>query len=135
MAALALIVAVPIAGQSKSGTEVIAPTVVQATTTKAVVKSTKVSLDPALLPICSCESVGVPNATPQQFNKDGSVKRGRINSHDIGMCQINETYHGAEAKKLGMDIYTTEGNIKFANYLYEHQGTKPWNWSKSCWGK
>lgn len=91
------------------------------------------SLDPALLPICTCES-GRGIGHPVQFNADGTVRRGVVNPHDIGMCQINSDYHEAAATKLGMDIYTTAGNIAYANYLYRHEGTAPWNWSKSCWG-
>lgn len=86
------------------------------------------------MPICTCES-GRGIGHPVQFNADGSVRRGQVNPHDIGMCQINSDYHEAAATKLGMDIYTTAGNIKYANYLYEHEGTTPWSWSKSCWGK
>lgn len=114
--------------------------VAQATTTVSRVSSVKekksvATLNPALLGVCSCESTGSRGNTPQQFNKDGSVKHGTINHHDIGECQINETWNGAQAEASGFDIYTEEGNIKEANYLYEHQGTKPWNWSKSCWDK
>lgn len=69
-----------------------------------------------------------------QFNTDGSVFRGKVNRKDIGYFQINEYWNGAMAKKLGYDIYTEEGNIGFALYLYHTQGTAPWNASKPCWG-
>lgn len=94
----------------------------------------KPTLDPALVPICTCES-GRGVGHPVQFNADGSVRRGLVNPQDVGMCQINEHYHLAAAQALGMDIYTEVGNIEYANYLYEHEGTTPWNWSKSCWAK
>lgn len=94
-----------------------------------------VSLIPALQRVCSCESTGRPDREPRQFNADGSVVHGKINQHDIGMCQINETYNGDDAKAHGWDIYTRDGNIKMANYLYETQGRTPWNWSKSCWAQ
>lgn len=61
--------------------------------------------------------------------------RGKQNPHDVGKYQINETYHLAEAQKMGMNIYTLEGNTDFALYLYNKNGTKDWNWSKSCWNK
>lgn len=78
--------------------------------------------------IARCESGG------NQFNKDGTVKRGVINPKDVGKFQINEFYHLEDSRKLGMDIYTLQGNTEYALHLYKTQGTKPWNWSKHCWG-
>jgi hypothetical protein len=71
----------------------------------------------------------------RQFNADGSIHRGEINPQDVGKYQINEFYHLEASRKLGMDIYTEEGNTMYALYLYEHEGTTPWNWSKSCWSQ
>lgn len=95
-------------------------------------------LRPALLPVCSCESSYEGNSTsiPQQFERDGRVRYGRANAQDRGMCQINEHYHKADSIRLGMDIETEEGNVAFANHLYDTQGLAPWIWSKAtCWGK
>ena len=89
----------------------------------------KVELRKELISICTCES-GL-----KQFKSDGSVVRGIVNNQDIGMCQINLTHHGDMAEKLGFDVFTEEGNIKYSNWLYEQQGSTPWNWSKSCWNK
>lgn len=122
---MALILAVPIGFHKES---------VAAQTVQPVEKE-KVELVEALKPVCSCESTGSPYNTPRQFNADGSVVRGKINRHDIGMCQINSDYHEEAAKKMGMDIYTEQGNIEYANYLYKHEGLKPWSWSRSCWSK
>ena len=77
--------------------------------------------------IAVCESGG------QQFNSDGSVKKGVYNRHDIGKFQINELYWGAEARRLGVDIYSLKGNTQMALYIYNRYGTKPWAWSKKCW--
>lgn len=90
-------------------------------------------LYPALKRICSCESNGNPNGEPRQFNVDGSVLRGRINPADVGMCQINLKYHEAQAKSMNLDLFTAYGNATYANWLYEQDGDKPWNWSKKCW--
>jgi hypothetical protein len=84
---------------------------------------------PVLKKICTCES-GLT-----QYDKDGNVLRGMANKKDIGICQINEEYHNDKPKELGLDIHTMEGNVAFAKYLYETQGTSPWNASKSCWNK
>lgn len=81
-----------------------------------------------MIDIAGCESHFM------QFNPDGSVLRGKVNPKDVGYYQINEYWNGADAKKLGYNIYSEAGNIGYALYLYHTQGTKPWNASKSCWG-
>ncbi len=80
--------------------------------------------------IAKCESVGY-----RQYDESGNVLRGKINPDDIGVFQINTYYHLESSKKMGLDIFTLQGNIAYAKYLYDTQGTRPWNWSKGCWGK
>lgn len=82
-----------------------------------------------MLKIANCES------RLQQFNTDGSVKRGIENDKDIGIFQINETYWLTSSKKLGFNIFTLEGNIEMAFWIADHYGTQPWDWSKGCWSK
>jgi hypothetical protein len=82
---------------------------------------------PILIAIAQCES------NFRQFNPDGTVVRGKVNSHDVGVMQINETYWLDKSKSLGNDIYTVEGNAAYAKYLYAKQGTDPWNSSSKCW--
>mgnify|MGYP001570233739 CR=1 FL=1 len=82
-----------------------------------------------LIKIAECESGG------QHFNPDGSIKRGIVNPKDVGLYQINEFYHLETAQKMGINLYTEEGNIKYALYLYRKNGTRDWNWSRSCWNK
>jgi hypothetical protein len=84
---------------------------------------------PILIEVARCESEF------RQFDKNGKVIRGRVVSDDIGVMQINEFYHGETAKNMGMDIYTTEGNVAYAKYLYEKYGLNPWSASKPCWNK
>ncbi len=91
-------------------------------------KSIEHNIDPKVpLAIAFCES------THMQFHENGTVVRGKENSKDVGVFQINEHYHLEDSKKLGFDIYTTEGNIDYAMHLLESQGKKPWVWSKPCW--
>lgn len=98
----------------------------------------KPTLNPALVPICTCES-GQSTGKPQQFNvKTGGVLHGKQNPNDIGMCQINiqpQNGHLVASTKMGLDVFTEDGNIEYANYLYSKSGSTPWNWSKHCWGK
>jgi hypothetical protein len=84
---------------------------------------------PILATIASCES------HDRQVDKNGKIVRGEVNHYDVGVMQINELYHADEAKKLGIDIYTLDGNVAFAKYLYDKEGAKPWMSSSSCWSK
>ena len=85
--------------------------------------------EPVLIAIAGCESHFT------QYDKDGSIYRGVQNKKDVGVMQINEFYHEGTADKLGLDLYTIEGNVIYARYLYEKQGTGPWNASAPCWNK
>ena len=84
---------------------------------------------PIMIDIARCESKF------RQFDADGNVLRGKVNTGDIGLMQINEGYHAEAAAKLGVDINTIEGNAAYARYLYEREGTQPWISSSKCWGK
>jgi hypothetical protein len=84
---------------------------------------------PLLAEIARCES------TFKQFDRNGNVIRGKVNSDDIGVMQINTYYHGESAEKLGYDIYTIDGNLSYAKHLYEKYGDDPWSSSSKCWKK
>ena len=82
---------------------------------------------PILKKVALCESQN------RQFDEKGLVLRGQYNHQDVGLMQINEKYHLGTSKKLGYDIYTLEGNMDYAKYLYRTQGLKPWTYSSHCW--
>jgi hypothetical protein len=84
---------------------------------------------PILAEVARCESQF------RQFNKDGEVLRGREVRQDVGVMQVNEFFHKDTAEKLGYDIYTLDGNLGYAKWLYQHQGTQPWQASAPCWDK
>ena len=87
-------------------------------------------VDPApLLAIARCES------QYRQYDENGDVLRGEHNPRDVGIFQINERYHLSQSQKLGYDIYTVEGNIRYAIWLSEKEGIGHWSASKPCWGK
>ena len=71
-----------------------------------------------MIAIAKCES-GI-----RQFRGDGSVLRGP--GGVVGIFQLHEASHKDKALKMGMDIYTEDGNIAYAKYLYDRQGTVPW---------
>lgn len=91
---------------------------------------------PILAEVARCESHFT------QFTKSGKVLRGTAVREDVGVMQINETYHLEAAKKLGLDIYTLDGNLAYARHLYESEdkggkglGARPWLASSKCWSK
>jgi hypothetical protein len=83
---------------------------------------------PAMIAIARCESKYT------QFGKGGTALHGGYGGKMVGIFQIYSDIHAAYAKSRGMDIYTTEGNIAYARYLYQTEGTKPWLSSFPCWG-
>ena len=84
---------------------------------------------PILVDIARCES------TFSHYDKNGDIVRGKANSNDVGVMQINEKYHLETAEKLGYDIHTVEGNVGYAKYLYKKYGAEPWSASSKCWSK
>ncbi len=83
---------------------------------------------PVLAEIAKCES------RMRQFDNDGNILK-NPNSTAVGIMQIMSSIHDPFADKLGIDIYTVQGNLAYAKFLYEEKGTAPWNASKACWGK
>jgi hypothetical protein len=84
---------------------------------------------PVMIQVARCES---------QFRHtlpDGSILKGKVDSADTGVMQINKRYHSAEAEKMGLDLNDIYDNMAFARHLYEKQGTKPWKASSACWSR
>ncbi len=82
---------------------------------------------PVMIQIARCES------TFRHTLADGTVLRGKVDSADTGVMQINARYHGEKARELGLDLTDIYDNMAYARDLYERQGTKPWKASASCW--
>ncbi len=93
-----------------------------------IAKDQKVDPEP-LLEIARCES------HYRQYDETGDVLRGNHNPRDVGIFQINERFHLDQSQKLGYDIYTAEGNIRYAIWLSEKEGIGHWSASRPCWGK
>jgi hypothetical protein len=83
---------------------------------------------PVMIDIARCESQF------RQYNPDGSVLHGGLGNDMIGLYQLYASIHATDALAMGDDINTPEGNMKYARYLYNDQGTDPWLSSRSCWG-
>jgi hypothetical protein len=84
---------------------------------------------PVMIQIARCES------TFQHTLADGSILRGRVDSADTGVMQVNKRYHLSAATAMGLNLDDIYGNMAYARHLYEKQGTQPWNASAPCWAK
>lgn len=84
---------------------------------------------PIMVHIARCES------TFRHTLADGSVLRGRVDSRDTGVMQINTYYHGETAEELGLNLEDLHDNMAYARDLYERQGTQPWSASAPCWNR
>lgn len=84
---------------------------------------------PVLAEVARCES------TFRHTLADGTILKGKVDPADTGVMQINKRYHEVTAKKLGFDLNNIFDNMAYARYLYEKQGTQPWNASSPCWGQ
>ena len=76
---------------------------------------------PDMITIAQCES-----GIRQYSSADVPLKGG---GRYIGIFQIDEQIHKAKAESLGFNIYTPEGNVGYARYMYGGSGTNPW---KGC---
>lgn len=83
--------------------------------------------NPVMIEIARCES------NFRQFTDSGSVLRGGSGGEMVGVFQFFESIHTAAAAKLGHDITTLEGNLAYAEYVFQTEGSTPWNSAKSCW--
>ncbi len=79
---------------------------------------------PIMLRVAACESGFLQHA----YNPTN-------NSHDGGVFQISQKYHGARMQKLGLDPYDVKDNIAYARILYNESGLQPWLASKHCWSR
>jgi len=84
---------------------------------------------PILAEVARCES------SFRQVGEDGLVLRGKVNKSDLGLMQVNEYYHEKKASELGYDLESVDGNLAYAKYLYDKEGTQPWKASSKCWKK
>jgi len=82
---------------------------------------------PVMIDVARCESKF------RQFTDSGNVLRGGVGGQMIGVYQFFDRYHLGPASALGFDIETLEGNLDYARYTYEQEGTTPWNSARDCW--
>lgn len=84
---------------------------------------------PVLVEVARCESQF------RHYDKNGKILTGEVNEYDLGVMQINELYHEERSDRLGLNLYTIEGNTAYARYLFEKEGLRPWKSSSPCWKK
>lgn len=75
-------------------------------------------MPPEMMQVLNCES-GF-----QEWDSNGHILTSKTN--DVGIAQINVPTWGTKALELGYDLYTTEGNLRMARYIYDNAGIKSW---------
>jgi hypothetical protein len=83
---------------------------------------------PTMVYVAECES------RFRQFTDSGNVLYGGYQNAMVGIFQVYERVHGGDAKRLGYNLETVDGNISYARHLYNRSGTDPWISSFGCWG-
>ena len=83
---------------------------------------------PVLIEIAECES------TFRHWDPYTGEPLSNPNSSATGAMQLMASYHREPASNLGWDIDTLEGNLAYAEYLYDTEGVTPWDASRYCWG-
>jgi len=82
---------------------------------------------PVLIEIAECES------TFRHWDPYTGEPLSNPNSSATGAMQLMASYHREPASNLGWDIDTLEGNLAYAEYLYDTEGVTPWDASRKCW--
>lgn len=88
---------------------------------RLVAKAEGISL-PKLTNVMMCES-GL-----RHFKTNGEVLKGIVNNNDIGVCQINKTTWGKEAKRLRLDLENPIDNILMASFIIKNDKRSWDNW-------
>ncbi len=109
------------------GEAVVVREVASAKNTESIVRSYFADI-PVMIEVARCES------TFQHELTDGSILQGRVDPADTGVMQINKRYHQSAATAMELDLDDLYDNMAYARYLYDRQGTQPWNASMPCWG-
>jgi len=69
------------------------------------------------------------------LDSGGTVLKGDKDKRDTGVMQINLFYHAKTLDKLGLNAHDLDDNVRYARYLYEKNGAKPWMASSKCWAR
>jgi len=83
---------------------------------------------PEMVAVAECES-----RFRQYHPETGEPLPNQQGSSAIGVFQIMRSYHKEPARAMGYDIETLEGQLGYAEYLYDTQGLRPWEASRGCW--
>lgn len=114
----ALLLALPLAAAAQVGLNVDVESTVRAYFAET----------PVMIEIARCESKF------RQFADSGNPLYGGYGGKMVGVFQVYSDIHASFARSMGTDIETLDGNLQYAKYLYEREGTKPWVSSFPCWG-
>lgn len=98
------------------------------TTTVKLAVEREFGVNSPMVEVARCESQF------RQFDNNDKVLK-NPHSPAYGVFQIMASVHETDAKSIGLDIYTLQGNIAFAKVLYDSQGLTPWEASRPCWSR
>lgn len=115
----------------------VATTTVATSTTPTLLVHTNVGIEdkvraaftdaPIMVNVAKCES------RFRQYTDSGNVLYSGYNNGMVGIFQLYASIHQKAALAMGFDITGIDGNIGYAHYLYNEQGTDPWLDSFKCW--
>lgn len=128
-ATLALAVSLAFTGSSSTTQASVISSMPQSQTVEEYIRDYFADV-PVMAEVAKCESQF------RQFGRDGQVLKNSSGSSAVGAFQIMSSIHADFADdKLGLDVYSLQGNAAYARFIYERQGLKPWAASKACWSK
>ncbi len=86
---------------------------------------------PVMVRIAKCESefLHYDPKRPGRLNKNPDPR-----SSASGVFQILLKTHGRAARRIGANLQTVEGQLRYAKHLYRQNGTRDWKASRPCWG-
>ncbi len=61
----------------------------------------------------------------RQWNENGNILTSKTN--DIGYAQISVDTWKKKADELGLNLYSTEGNLRMGKYILDHHGYEAWS--------
>ena len=71
------------------------------------------------------------NGTHKNINTEGEWW-----STDYGPLMVNDYYHEAEMRRMGLSITKWQNSLEFGiRVMLKNEGTQPWSASKACWSK
>ncbi len=66
-------------------------------------------------------------------DESGKLLRNNEGSTAQGLFQVLMSVHRSEMRRMGLNPDNDDDYMTYVQYLYDTQGTTPWNESRGCW--